>query len=177
MDDRLGDVAKGGQKRLLLLAELAQHAGAIGEMGNLYTERYLQKAEYRETSETGIQWVMRCMSRPRYFYKMFQMSTEIFEKLHDLLVSTYGFTSSKNVSSTKSLAIFLWIVRGPQSFSQAENRFTRSLWTVHMKFHEVLKCLRKLDKDIKPRDPTFSMEHERVREDRFWPYLKTQLEQ
>ena len=156
MDDRLGDVAKGGQKGLLLLAELAQHAGAIGEMGNLYTERYLHKAEYRETSEIGIQWVMRCMSRPRYFYKMFRMSTEIFDKLHNLLVSTYGLTSTNNVSSTESLAMFLWIVGGPQSFSQAENRFTRSLWTVHMKFHEVLKCLRKLAKDnIKPRDLLF----------------------
>jgi hypothetical protein len=33
--------------------------------------------------------------------------------------------------------------------------------------------LPKLAKDnIVPGDPTFSMEHERVREDRFWPYFK-----
>jgi hypothetical protein len=58
--------------------------------------------------------------------------------------------------------MFLWIVRGPQSFSQAKNRFKRSLWIIHTKFHEKLKCLRKLAKDnIKPRDPTFSTEHER----------------
>ncbi|XP_066365210.1 uncharacterized protein [Miscanthus floridulus] len=69
--------------------------------------------------------------------------------------------------------MFLWIVGGPQSFSQAKNRFTRSLWIVNTKFHEVLKCLRKLAKDnIKPRDSTFSTEHERVRENRFWPYFK-----
>ena len=92
---------------------------------------------------------------------------------HDLLVSTYGLSSSNNVSSIESLAMFLWIVGGPQSFSQVESRFTRSLWTVHTKFHEVLKCLRKLAKDnITPRDPNFSMEHERLREDRFWPYFK-----
>lgn len=173
MADKLRAVAKEGQQELLLLAELAQHAAAVGEMGKEYNEHYLHKGEYRETPETGIQWVMRCMSRPRYFYKMFRMSPEIFEALHDLLVSTYGLTSTNNVSSTESLAMFLWIVGGPQSFSQVENRFTRSLWTVHTKFHEVLKCLLKLAKDnIKPRDPTFSTEHERVQENRFWPHFK-----
>jgi hypothetical protein len=64
--------------------------------------------------------------------------------LHDLLVSTNGLTSTNNVSCIESLAMFLWIVGGPQSFSQAENHFTRSLWTVHMKFYEVLKCMGKL---------------------------------
>jgi hypothetical protein len=78
-----------------------------------------------------------------------------------------------HVSSIESLAMFLWIVGGPQSFAQVENRFTRSLWTVHIKFYEVLKCLRKLANDnITPKDPTFCTEHERVREDRFWPHFK-----
>jgi hypothetical protein len=66
----------------------------------------------------------------------------------------------------ESLAMFLWVVGGTQSFSQAENHFTRSLWTVHTKFHEVFNCLRKLAKDnIKPRDPNFFIDHERVKED------------
>jgi hypothetical protein len=173
MHGRLPDVAKEGQKGLLMLAELAQHAAAMGEMGNLYTKRYLEKGPYRETPESGIQWVTRCMTTPRYFYKMFRMSPEIFHVLHDLLVSTYGLNSTNNVSSIESLAMFLWIVGGPESFSQAENRFTRSFWTVHTKFHEVLKCLCKLAKDnVTPRDPTFSTEHERLREDRFWPHFK-----
>jgi hypothetical protein len=44
---------------------------------------------------------------------------------------------------------------------------------VHTKFHEVLKCLRKLSKDnIKPRDPTFKTEHDRIKEERFWPYFQ-----
>jgi hypothetical protein len=101
------------------------------------------------------------------------MSPEIFHVLHDLLVSTYRLNSTNNVSSIESLAMFLWIVGGSESFAQAENRFTRSLWTVHTKFHEVLKCLCKLAKDnITPRDPTFSTEHERLREDQFWPHFK-----
>jgi hypothetical protein len=54
--------------------------------------------------------------------------------LHDLLVSSYGLTSTRNVTSIESLAMFLWIVGRPQSFSQAENCFERSTWTIHMKF-------------------------------------------
>ena len=108
---------------------------------------------------------------------MFRMSPDIFMSLHDLLVSTYGLTSTILVSSIESLAMFLWIVGGPQAFAQAEDKFTRSLWTVHTKLHEVLNCLRKLAKDnIKPRDPTFSTEHERIKEDRFCLILKALLE-
>ena len=101
------------------------------------------------------------------------MSPDILMSVHDLIVSTYGLTSTINVSSIESLVMFLWIVGGPQAFVQAEDKFTRSLWTAHTKFHEVLNCLRKLAKDnIKPRDPTFSTEHERIKEDHFWPYFK-----
>jgi hypothetical protein len=83
--------------------------------------------------------VIWCIGRPKYFYKMFRMNVEIFMVLHDLLVFSYGLISTNNILSIESLAIFLWIVGGPQSFSQAENRLTRSLWIVYMKFHEVLK--------------------------------------
>jgi hypothetical protein len=52
---------KKGQNRLLLLAELSQHVAIPRERGNQYTESY-QKKEYRETLESGIQWVMRCLA-------------------------------------------------------------------------------------------------------------------
>ena len=173
MDGHMEDLAQKGSKGLLLLAELSQQAAIIGQMGSQYTEKYLNKGEYRIAPETGLQWVMRCMDRPIYFYKMFRMSPDIFMSLHDLLVSTYGLTSTIHVSSIESLVMFLWIVGGPQAFAQAEDKFTRSLWKVHTKLHEVLNCLRKLAKDnIKPRDPTFSTEHERIEEDHFWPYFK-----
>jgi hypothetical protein len=82
MDGNLVDVAKEGQKGLLMLAELVQHATIMGEIGELYNERYLHKGDYMETTGTGIQWVMRCMGHSRYFYKMFRMSVEIFMALH-----------------------------------------------------------------------------------------------
>jgi hypothetical protein len=178
MDESMEDLAKKEQQSLLLvsqLSELSHHAAVLGNLGSLYHERYLHKGEYRDKDapESGYQWVMRCFNRPRYFYKMFRMSPDIFMALHDLLVSGYDLKSTHNVTSIESLAMFLWIVGGPQSFSQAENRFVRSTWTVHMKFSEVLKCLCKLGKEnIKPRDPTFSTEHEKLRDDRFWPHFK-----
>ncbi|XP_047060901.1 uncharacterized protein LOC124667687 [Lolium rigidum] len=176
MDSSMEDLGKQALERLGLLAELgelAQQAAILGNIDNLYTECYLHKDSYRQVPETGLQWIMRCFGRPRYFYNMFRMTPEVFTTLHDLLVSTYGLKSTNNVSSVESLAMFLWIVGGPQAFAQAENQFTRSLWTVHTKFKEVLYYLRKLARDnIKPRDPTFSIEHEKVKEDRFWPHFK-----
>jgi hypothetical protein len=62
----------------------------------------------KEDPEYGYNWVMKCFKRPRQFYKMFRMSTEIFMSLHDLLVSSYGLISSRNVTSIESLAILLW---------------------------------------------------------------------
>ena len=173
MDVSTEELAKKGQHSLLLLNELSQHAALLGNLGHMYNKRYFHKGGYREGPETGYEWVMRCFQRPRYFYKMFRMSPDVFMALHDLLVSTYGLTSSRNVTSIESLAMFLWIVGGPQSFSQAENHFERSTWTIHMKFKEVLKCLLKLGKaNIKPRDSTFSNEHDKVKEDRLWPHFK-----
>ena len=88
----MSDVPREGKRALLFLAEMSQHAAILGGMSDSYTERYLKKAKYRETPETGIQWVERCMSRPRYFYKMFRMSPEMFLELHDLLRSKYGLS-------------------------------------------------------------------------------------
>ena len=144
MDGHMEDLSQKGPKGLLFLAELSQQAVIIGQMGPSTLRSIWTKGEYRIAPETGLQWVMRCMDWPRYFYKMFRMSPDIFMSLHDLLVSTYGLTSTIHVSSIESLAMFLWIVGGPQAFAQAEDKFTRSLWTAHTKFHEVLNCLHKL---------------------------------
>jgi hypothetical protein len=134
MAAHMEEVARKAQEGLLLLAELSNQAATLGHLGNLYTERYYDKSAYRDAQQTGIEWVMECLGRPRYFYKMFRMTPKVFMALHDMLVSTYGLRSTNNVSSVESLAMFLWIVGGPQSFAQAENRFVRSLWIVHMKF-------------------------------------------
>jgi hypothetical protein len=142
MDEELQELVKKGYKGLQLLAELSKQAASIGYLGDKYSTRYLNKSDYRVPQQTRIEWVQECLAAPRYFYKMFRMTVEVFWSLHDLLVSTYGLTTTR-------------------------------FWTVHMKFKEVLKCLRQLAKaNIKPRDQNFTVEHPKVTKDRFWPHFK-----
>ena len=75
------------------------------------------------------------------------------------------------MGSVECLGMFLWIVGGPQSFIQVENHFSRSLKTIHRKFHMVLNCLYKMGKDnIKPVDRSFKEVHTRLQDARFLPF-------
>jgi hypothetical protein len=76
------------------------------------------------------------------------------------------------MSSIKCLAMFLWVVGGPQSIRQVENRFERSTETINRKFNHVLNYLNRLVVDnIKPKDPQFSTVHSRLQEARFSPHF------
>jgi hypothetical protein len=64
------------------------------------------------------------------------------------------------------------MVRAPQSVRQAEDRFERSLGTVHTNFEKVLECVIKLAAYIiKPLDPQFKSTHSRLRNRRFYPFF------
>jgi hypothetical protein len=64
------------------------------------------------------------------------------------------------------------MVGASQSVRQAEDRFERSLGTIHSMFYKVLKCVVKLAADIiKPVDPQFTTMHPRLRNVRFYPYF------
>ncbi|XP_072151435.1 protein ALP1-like [Setaria viridis] len=105
-------------------------------------------------------------------YNMFRMSRELFDRLHDLLVQSYGLKSTSKSSSVEALGMFLWMVGAPQSVRQAENRLERSLETVHRNFDKVLKCIIKLATDIiKPLDPEFRTMHRRLQNPRFFPHF------
>jgi hypothetical protein len=104
---------------------------------------------------------------------MFRMSPDMFLRLHDLLVESYGLKFSSKSASIEAFGMFLWMVEAPQSVRQAENRFERSLGTVHSMFHRVLKSVVKLAADIiRPNDPNFSTVQDRLRNPRFYPYFK-----
>jgi hypothetical protein len=47
------------------------------------------------------------LAHPRYFYKVFRMTLEVFISLHVLLVSTYDLKSTSNVSSVVTSHIFM----------------------------------------------------------------------
>jgi hypothetical protein len=76
------------------------------------------------------------------------------------------------MSSIKNLVMFLWTAGGPQSVSQVENRFQRSIETIVRKFNHVLDCLNRLGaNNIKLKDPRFTTVHPRLQESRFSPHF------
>ena len=125
---------------------------------------------------TGIQWVELKMRDPKNFYDMFRMRRSVFLMLHETLVSNYGLKSSNSMSSKESLALFLWTCGSPQSNANGADRFEHSAWTISTKFSEVLECIFKLAGDIiKPKDPSFTHVHQRLRKRRFWPHFKNAI--
>ena len=96
----------------------------------------------------------------------------VFDALYRTLVQDYNLTSLRDMTSLESLAMFLWIVGGPNSFGDAEVRFCRSTQTVHTKFYQVLRCVYSMSDDlIRPMDPTFSQVHPKLLERRFAPHF------
>jgi hypothetical protein len=102
---------------------------------------------------SGLEWVERKLQNRKSCYNMFRMTPTLFYRLHDLLVHKYGLGPSGKSSTIEALGMFLWMVGAPQSVRQAEDRFERSLGTIHNMFYKVLNCVRLLADDIiKPRD-------------------------
>ena len=100
---------------------LRNFEAVVAGIGMFYTENYLNKTIRRQPIMCGFDWVMRTLSDPTECYEMFRMSRPLFDRLHDLLVSSYGLASSSKMTSIEALAMFLWTVGAPQSFDQVKN--------------------------------------------------------
>jgi hypothetical protein len=165
--------------RVLALLQLRRQRlnklGVIAHMfGVYYIDHFMDKGERRilKVKESGYEWVVRILGHGTNCYKMFRMYPPVFDKLHNLLVESYGLKSTKKMSLVESLDLSLYIVGAPQSVRHADNRFVRSLETVSRKFDEVLECMVKISIDIiKPRDPEFRVVHERLRGAQWYPCL------
>jgi hypothetical protein len=141
-------------------------------IGMIHFDKYMNKAEYRVAKESGYEWVMSNLGNRTECYNMFRMHRNVVDKLHNVLVESYGLKSTRKMSSMEALGIFLWTCGGPQSVRQAGNRFTRSLETVSRKFEKVLVSVSKLAADIiKPIDPHFRSVHQRLQSPRFSPFF------
>jgi hypothetical protein len=150
-------------QRIMHLLGVAHDLAVLGYYGNLYSEKYLNKATRRIPQQTGLEWVHEQLDDRKRCYKMFRMYPDVFEQLHNLLVASYGLESTRDMELVECLGMFLWMVGGPQSFHQVENHFSRSLETIHRKFKMVLNCLYNLGKDnIKPVDRNFAYVHPRI---------------
>ncbi|CAA0805974.1 Unknown protein [Striga hermonthica] len=149
------------------------HIGAAAAvMGMYHYEKYWNKSDYRVPTESGYNWVMRSLGSKTYCYQNFRMHRNVFDLLHNVLVESYGLTSTKKMSSVEALGLFLWMCGCPQSMRQAEDRFYRSKETCSRKFDKVLRCVNKLAADIiRPVDPEFRTVHPRLQSARFSPYF------
>lgn len=145
---------------------------AAAAMGMYYLDKYWNKADYRIPTESGYQWVMRSLGNRTYCYQNYRMHRNVFDLLHNVLVESYGLTSTRRMSSVETLAFFLWMCGTPQGMRQAEDRLFRSKETLSRKFEKVLNCLNKLAVDnIRPLDPEFTTIHPRLQSRRFSPYF------
>jgi hypothetical protein len=143
----------------------------------LHLDKFYNRAEYRVPKMTGLEWVEDKLANETFCYNMFRMTVEMFYSLHTLLGNEYGLKDTGKSTHIEALGMFLWIVGAPQSARQAEDRFERSLGTVHAMFYRVLECVVKLADDIiRSRDPEFSTTHPRVLNPRFNPEFKDCIE-
>jgi hypothetical protein len=141
-------------------------------MLGMYSDNYFVKLPSRVNGDSGLEWVMNTLARDDQCYNMFRVERPLFNRLHNILVQSYGLESTAKMSSVEALAMFLWIVGSSQSIRQADNRFRRSMETISRTFNRVLGCLLRLAHDIiVPKDPTFSEVHTNLENPAFWPYF------
>jgi hypothetical protein len=82
---------------------------------------------------------------------MFRMNTSLFDKLHNLLESTYGLESSVHMNSMELLAIFLLVCGHGMSISSLHAILKDSTKTISQKFNDVLIYLVSMCEDyIRP---------------------------
>lgn len=105
VDQDIDDEASKRRKRLARLASLAYQVACMGQIGNHYTVTNLTRQPYRIPQQTGYEWVMECLGRKRSCYKMFRMNRDVFNSLHNVLVSHYGLESSREVPCASWRAI------------------------------------------------------------------------
>jgi len=132
-----------------------------------YYMTYLDKNEARAPSLSGYGWTLEILNTLGESHKMFRMNASLFDKLHNLSVSTYGLESSLHMNSMESLAMFLLVCGHGASISALHGIFKHSTETISRKFDEVLMCLVSMCKDyIRPIDPNFCTTHSRLTDDR-----------
>ena len=72
----------------------------------------------------------------------------MFDKLHNVLVESYGLKSTKRITSVETIGLFWWMCGAPQGMRQTEDRFTRSTETCSRKFAKVLASMSNLAANI-----------------------------
>ncbi|KAG0129200.1 hypothetical protein HOY82DRAFT_453103, partial [Tuber indicum] len=89
------------------------------------------KEPYRTSAMTGSTYISELLEgREERMVEVLGISQASFLVLRHYLVCVGALEDSQYIAVNEQLAIFLWIVRGGQSFRQAGERFQRSLCTI-----------------------------------------------
>ncbi|MFQ6646170.1 hypothetical protein Gotur_019891 [Gossypium turneri] len=104
----------------------------------------------------------------------FRMSKMIFTSLLRVLETRYNLQTSRNISSSEMLGIFLYILGTGAKVFQCRERFQRSGSTISRHFAIVLEKVSRMATDlIAPKDPFFSSIPEQIRNDsRYMSHFK-----
>ncbi|KAG8493070.1 hypothetical protein CXB51_010381 [Gossypium anomalum] len=98
-----------------------------------------------------------------YYEKMSKM---VFTSLLRVLETRYNLQTSRNISSSEMLGIFLYILGTGAKVSQCQERFQRPGSTISRYFAIVLEKVSRMATDlIAPKDPFFSSIPEQIRND------------
>ena len=95
-----GETDSSDDELVKLILEEEEHEREVMDgllMFGMYHDTYFNKAKRRKPIETGHDWVMRNLDNSTKCYNMFRMSRPLFDRLHDLLVESYGLKSTKKV--------------------------------------------------------------------------------
>ncbi|XP_052485207.1 uncharacterized protein LOC105778971 [Gossypium raimondii] len=141
----------------------------------LYYEKYILRQPCMDSKQSGETWIReildghesRCMIN-------FRMSKMVFTSLLKVLETRYNLKTSRNISSSEMLGIFLYILGTGAKVSQCRERFQRSGSTISQNFAIVLEKVSMMATDlIAPEDPFFSSIPEQIRNDsRYMPHFK-----
>ena len=121
----------------------------------LYYEKYILRQPCMDSKQSGETWIReildghesRCMIN-------FRMSKMVFTSLLRVLETRYNLQTSRNISSSEMLGIFLYILGTGAKVSQCRERFQRSGSTISRHFAIVLEKVSRMATDlIAPEDP------------------------
>ncbi|MFQ6646172.1 hypothetical protein Gotur_019891 [Gossypium turneri] len=117
---------------------------------------------------------MECFNRLFVVTSSSMMSKMIFTSLLRVLETRYNLQTSRNISSSEMLGIFLYILGTGAKVFQCRERFQRSGSTISRHFAIVLEKVSRMATDlIAPKDPFFSSIPEQIRNDsRYMSHFK-----
>ncbi|PPD81666.1 hypothetical protein GOBAR_DD21400 [Gossypium barbadense] len=179
VDDYSGDESdeeRGKKKEILQRVECFNRLFVVASSSvQLYYEKYILRQPCMDSKQSGETWIReildghesRCMIN-------FRMSKMVFTSLLRVLETRYNLQTSRNISSSEMLRIFLYILGTGAKVSLCQEKFQRSGSTISRHFAIVLEKVSRMTTDlIAPEDPFFSSIPEQIRKDsRYMPHFK-----